>query len=121
LSSPNPNNSAWYVETKLHPPLVRNDTIRRPLLKEEFCRSVSTIPLTLISAPAGYGKTTLLAALPSMLPDYPLAWATLETEDNHPVRFIGLLTKALQRLYPDCGRSVWPLISGGVVSGSGMA
>ena len=120
MSSPNPNTSEWYVETKLHPPLVRSDTIRRPHLEEELCRFVKTLPLTLISAPAGYGKTTLLAALPSLLPDYPLAWITLETEDNDPVRFIGLLATTLQRLHPDCGRSVWPLLSGGAVSGSVM-
>jgi LuxR family transcriptional regulator, maltose regulon positive regulatory protein len=120
LSSPNPNTSAWYVATKLQPPLVRSDIIRRPRIEEELCRFVSTLPLTLLSAPAGYGKTTLLSALPSLLPDYPLSWITLETEDNDPVRFIGLLATALQRLHSECGSSVWPMISGGEVSGSGM-
>ncbi|WP_246599796.1 LuxR C-terminal-related transcriptional regulator [Clostridium lacusfryxellense] len=41
-------------------------------------------------------------------------------EDNDPVRFIGLLATALQQLQPECGNSVWPLISGGEVSGSVM-
>ncbi|MDW7674236.1 MAG: LuxR C-terminal-related transcriptional regulator [Bacillota bacterium] len=120
MTSPDPNNSAWFVATKLHPPVVRNDIIRRPHMEEVLRRSVSTLPLTLLSAPAGYGKTTMLSALPSLLPDYPLAWVTLETEDNDPIRFISLLATVLQRLHPDCGRSVWPLISGGAVSGSGM-
>jgi LuxR family maltose regulon positive regulatory protein len=108
------------VETKLHPPLVRQDTFRRPNLEQQLCRFVTTLPLTLLSAPAGYGKTTLLAALPSLLPEYPLAWITLETEDNDPTLFIGLITTVLQRQHPECGSSVWPLISGGIVSGSHM-
>lgn len=120
MSAPNTNTSAWYVATKLQPPLVRSDIIRRLRIEEELCRFVSTLPLTLLSAPAGYGKTTLLSALPSMLPGYPLAWITLDTEDNDPVRFIGLLVTSLQRLHSECGSSVWPLISGGEVSGSGM-
>lgn len=120
MSSSNSNTSSWYVATKLRPPLVRSDIIRRPRIEEELSRFVSTLPLTLLSAPAGYGKTTLLSALPSLLPEHPLAWITLETEDNDPVRFISLLATSLQRLHPQCGSSVWPRISGGEVSGSGM-
>lgn len=120
MSLPTPDTSAWLVATKLHPPLVRGDTIRRPRLEEALSRSVSTLPLTLLSAPAGYGKTTMLAALPRLLPDYPLAWVTLDTEDNDPIRFIGLLATALQRLHPECGQSVWPWLSGGAAEGSGL-
>jgi len=43
LTSPNSKTSAWYVETKLHPPLVRQDTVRRPYLEQELCRSVGTL------------------------------------------------------------------------------
>ena len=120
MSSSNTNTSAWYVATKLQSPLVRSDIIRRPHMEEELCRFVTTLPLTLLSAPAGYGKTTLLSALPSLLPDHPMAWITLEAEDNDPVRFIGLLTTALQKLHSECGNSVWPLISGAGVSGSSI-
>ena len=110
----------WYALTKLHPPIVRNDTIARQHLEEMLCRYVSALPLTLVSAPAGFGKTTLLSSLPLLLPDYPLAWITLETEDNDPIRFIGLLATSLQRLHPDCGSSVWPLIAGGEMSATVM-
>jgi LuxR family transcriptional regulator, maltose regulon positive regulatory protein len=115
-----PDTSAWLVATKLHPPLRRSDTIRRPRLEEALARSVAGLPLTLLSAPAGYGKTTMLAALPHLLPDQALAWATLDAEDNDPVRFLGLLTAALQRLHPACGRSVWPLLAGGAADGAGI-
>lgn len=116
MSSLGQDTSSWYVATQLHPPKVRNDIIRRPHLEEVLCHFVCELPLTLISAPAGYGKTTLLSALPSLLPDYPLAWITLEEEDNDPIRFVSLLVTALQRLHPDCGHAIWPLISGGEVS-----
>ena len=112
--------SVWYAATKLYPPLVRIDTIRRPYLEGMLSCFVGAFPLTLLSAPAGYGKTTLLSSLPSLFPQKPLAWITLDTEDNDPIRFIGLLTASLQRLHQDCGRSVWPLIAGGEVSESGM-
>ncbi|MFZ5828304.1 MAG: LuxR C-terminal-related transcriptional regulator [Bacillota bacterium] len=112
--------SAWIVAAKLHPPLLRSDSIRRPHLEESLCRAVSTLPLTLLSAPAGYGKTTLLTALPHLLPGYPLAWVTLDAEDQDPVRFAGLLVTALQRLNPDCGRSVWDWLSGGTATGAGL-
>lgn len=112
--------SAWLVQTKLHPPLVRGDTIRRPHLEEELRRSVGTLPFTLLSAPAGYGKTTMLAALPRLLPDLPLAWVTLDAEDNDPVRFVGLLATALQRLHQECGRSAWPFLQGGSVDGAAL-
>jgi LuxR family maltose regulon positive regulatory protein len=76
--------------------------------------------LTLLSAPAGYGKTTMLAALPHLLDDHPLAWVTLEAEDNDPVRFLSIIVAALQRLNPDCGRSAWPWLSGAALDGVGL-
>jgi LuxR family transcriptional regulator, maltose regulon positive regulatory protein len=120
MAVPTRDTPAWFAATKLHPPLLRSDTIRRPHLEESLCRSVASLPLTLLSAPAGYGKTTILAALPCLLPELPLAWITLDAEDNDPVRFIGLLAAALQRLHPDCGRSVWPRLAGGSADGSGL-
>ena len=96
------------------------DTIQRPHLQEKLSYFAGSFPLTLLSAPAGYGKTTILSALPSLLPNYPLAWITLDTEDNDPIGFIGLLTASLQRLHPDCGHLIWPLISGGEVSKAGL-
>lgn len=114
------NTLEWCIATKLYPPLVRSDIIRRPRIEEDLSRLVTTHPLTLLSAPAGYGKTTLLSAIPSLLPDYPLAWISLESEDNDSIRFIGLLITALQKLHPECGTSVWSLISGGGVSETGI-
>lgn len=120
MATPIPDASAWLVATKLQAPLPRTDTVRRPHLEEALSRSVSTLPLTLLSAPAGYGKTTLLASLPRLLPGAKLAWITLDAEENDPARFIGLLTLALQRLDPRVGASVWPLLAGGLGDGAGL-
>src|SRR5690554_2285444 len=82
--------------------------------------SVSNHGLTLLSAPAGYGKTTLLSSLPVLLPDYPLAWISLDEEDNDPVRFIALLVAALRKLYPQCGQSALSHIVGGINNDSDL-
>ncbi|HWI63797.1 MAG TPA: LuxR C-terminal-related transcriptional regulator [Symbiobacteriaceae bacterium] len=115
-----PDSSAWLVATKLRPPLMRDDTIRRTHLEEALSRSVSALPLTLLSAPAGYGKTTMLASLPRLLPELPLAWVTLDAEDNDPIRFLSLLATACQRLHPECGKSVWPWLAAGATEGAGL-
>lgn len=105
--------STWLAATKLRPPAERSDTIKRPHLEAELKRAISTLPVTLLSAPAGYGKTTMLAAIPRLLPDYPLAWITLDPEDNDPALFLRLLVAALSELHPDCGKSALPWISAG--------
>jgi LuxR family maltose regulon positive regulatory protein len=99
------------AETKFYPPLLREDVIpRRPLLTD-LRRRLATHPLTLLSAPAGYGKTTLLAALPVAYPNLPLAWLTLDEEDNDPVRFLTAFIVALQHLNPTCGAIAQSLLT----------
>jgi LuxR family maltose regulon positive regulatory protein len=58
--------------------------------------------LTLIAAPAGYGKTTLASQwLPTI--EVPVSWLSLEVEDNDPTRFMRYLIGALQQISPDVG------------------
>lgn len=75
------------VQTKLQPPRVRGDVIRRHRLHTELRQSVCDHPVTLISAPAGYGKTTLLSMLPQLLPQMRVVWVSLDEEDNDPAAF----------------------------------
>lgn len=53
------------------------------------------VPLTLLAAPAGFGKTTLLASWASQYPGR-VAWLTLEEQDNDPVRFWTYVIAALR-------------------------
>ena len=73
------------VGTKLHPPPVRELTIPRERLLERL-RSGSDRRLTLVACPAGFGKTTLLAAWrEAEAARNPVAWLTLDEGDNDPV------------------------------------
>jgi len=65
-----------------------------------------THPLTLVSAPAGYGKTTLLSEwrLSDTGRGYPMAWLSLDNEDNDPARFLSYLVSALGTIRPNLGR-----------------
>jgi len=88
----------WLAETKFHPPLLREDVITRQHLLGDLRNRLTSHPLTPLSAPAGYGKTTSLAALPATYPDLSLAWLSLDEADNNPARFLTVLIMALQHL-----------------------
>jgi LuxR family maltose regulon positive regulatory protein len=74
--------------------------------------------LTLLAAPAGFGKTTLLTQwIAGLPPDLVLAWLALDTSDNEPGQFIRHLVAALQRTQPDLGHlALAALLHGGPVA-----
>ena len=96
------------LATKLHRPLPRANLVRRPQLAERLTQGVMG-PLTLVSAPAGFGKTTLLAQWLAES-GMPAAWLSLEPGDNEPVRFLSYLIAALQTLDPQLGAEVLTLL-----------
>ncbi len=88
------------LTTKLFIPPVRKELVPRPRLTQRLDagRRAAT-RLTLVSAPAGYGKTTLLAdcgwriadggrATPQSHIANQAAWLSLDDEDNDPARFL---------------------------------
>ncbi len=89
------------LATKLHRPLPRTHLVRRPQLAARLTQG-AVGPLTLVSAPAGFGKTTLLAQWLAES-GMPVAWLSLEPGDNEPVRFLSYLIAALQTLDPHLG------------------
>jgi LuxR family maltose regulon positive regulatory protein len=89
------------LATKLHVPRPRAQLVSRPELIERLQEGIQG-PLTLVSAPAGFGKTTLLAQWLDES-DTPVAWLSLEPEDNQPTRFLTYLIAALQTLDPHIG------------------
>ncbi|SFN82581.1 LuxR family transcriptional regulator, maltose regulon positive regulatory protein [Mycetocola miduiensis] len=89
------------LATKLFVPPLRAQAVRRPRLVQQLDEGLrSGRKLSLLSAPAGFGKTTLLSewveALAELRPSLRVAWLSLDTSDNDPVRFLGYLAAALR-------------------------
>ncbi|MGF1471484.1 MAG: LuxR C-terminal-related transcriptional regulator [Rubrobacteraceae bacterium] len=82
---------------------MRESLVPRPRLLKVLNDSVLSRRLTLVSAPAGYGKTTLLAALPRAFSELTVAWLSLDAEDNDPAGFLAAVVAALQKLNPEYG------------------
>jgi LuxR family maltose regulon positive regulatory protein len=88
------------LETKLQVPRRRRDLVARPRLSERLSRGAVS-ELTLVSAPAGFGKTTLLAewlAGPAF-GGRAAAWLSLDQRDNDPALFWIYVVTALNTTY----------------------
>ncbi|NIV36918.1 MAG: helix-turn-helix transcriptional regulator, partial [Anaerolineae bacterium] len=110
--------------TKLHIPPLRHERVPRPRLVERLDRAFGpgisqagepagswfVRKLTLVSAPAGFGKTTLLSEwLSSRIaatPPLQVAWLSLDPGDNDPARFLAYFVASLQGLEPGLGEGV---------------
>ncbi|NTU80663.1 MAG: AAA family ATPase [Chloroflexales bacterium] len=121
------------LTTKLYAPLPRADTVARPQLLHRLGQGLSQgRRLTLVSAPAGFGKTTLVSqwltermkdegggmkpgsaanASPSSFIPHPssFAWLSLDEEDNDPARFQSYLVAALQTVDAGLGQALQAL------------
>ena len=84
------------LHTKLHIPRPRQRQVSRPRLIERLDEGLRG-KLTLVSAPAGYGKTTLVGDWITRS-QMPTAWLSLDASDNDPARFLTYLIAALQRI-----------------------
>jgi LuxR family maltose regulon positive regulatory protein len=102
------------LRTKLHVPPVRHRLVPRPRLVGRLHTVLATRgglrrTLTLISAPAGFGKTTLLSECAAHRGP-PVAWLSLDERDNDATLFWSYLIVALQTLYDDLGATVMQLL-----------
>lgn len=97
------------LSTRLHAPRPPAWLVHRSRLLERLSLGLSQA-LTLLSAPAGFGKTTLLA---EFLAHHrlPAAWLSLAPEDNDPLLFLSSLLAALQTRDPHLGAGVQALLS----------
>ena len=93
------------LTTKLHIPPTRPDQVSRPRLIERLDAGLGC-KLTLISAPAGFGKTTLLAEWAAQVRS-PVAWLSVDGGDNDPARFQAYLVAALRSAVGTIGQGVW--------------
>ena len=102
------------LQTKLYVPPIRSGLVPRPRLIERLNAGLDR-KLTVISAPAGFGKTTLVgewlhsvgahgrAPLPGHAPLH-VAWLSLDEADNDPSRFLAYLIAALQTVEAGMGK-----------------
>ncbi len=100
----------WVAQTKLQRPRLRDDIVPRQRLLDHLREAVTSHRLTLISAPAGYGKTTLVTSLLHTAPDLGVTWLALDEADNNPTVFFVAFIAALQQLNPTCGQAIQPLL-----------
>src|SRR5919202_1681882 len=99
------------LETKLYVPKPRRGALPRARLRERMDRAAD-VQLTLVSAPAGFGKTTLLADwLATIKVDgRAVAWLSLDQSDNHPAAFWMYVVAALQKVAPGAGQNAISLL-----------
>jgi LuxR family transcriptional regulator, maltose regulon positive regulatory protein len=94
------------LATKLYIPPTRSKIVLRPRLVERLNDALSLgCKVTLISAPAGFGKTTLVSEWIASC-ERPAAWLSLDEGDNDPARFISYLVKALQTIQAGIGEGL---------------
>jgi LuxR family maltose regulon positive regulatory protein len=96
--------SEQILTTKLFIPQPRIDLVRRPRLVERLDDGMRG-KLTLVSAPAGYGKTTLVSAWAHSSTD-PATWLSLDENDNDVARFLTYYIAALQQIEPGIGGDI---------------
>lgn len=92
------------LATKLYVPPPRPKTVLRPRLIKRLNEGLHR-KLTLISTPAGFGKTTLISEWLASC-ERPAAWLSLDEGDNDPTRFLTYLIAALQTIAPRIGEGV---------------
>src|SRR5262249_27558771 len=96
------------LSTKVHRPRLRSHLISRTHLTMRLQQGLEGA-LILISAPAGFGKTTLLSQWLAEQ-SLPVAWLSLDAEDDDPVAFLSHLIAALQTVDKDIGATALPLL-----------
>lgn len=101
----------WIPLTKVIPPQLGDDILPRPKVAGQLYRAIMEKRLTLISAPAGSGKTVLAASLRKTSPDLPLVWLALDEDDNAPITFMWSVLTSLRRRFPEAGRDASMLLA----------
>ncbi len=103
-----------FLATKILPPRRARGTVERPRLAA-LADDIGERRLTLVKAPAGFGKTTLALAWADALrlAGGSIAWLTLEADDDESSRFFYYVTAAIRRSVPDVGEALGGLAAEG--------
>jgi LuxR family maltose regulon positive regulatory protein len=84
-------------ESKFHPPRARPGIVARTALVERL--TAAAVPVITVTAPPGYGKTTLMAQWAERIGSR-VAWLSCDDADNDPVVLLSALALALDRIGP---------------------
>jgi LuxR family maltose regulon positive regulatory protein len=104
--------TAPLLETKFHLPAVHGALVPRPRLSGLLERARDAT-LTLVSAPAGFGKTTLMAVLARSIPDARVAWLSLDPSDDDPSTFWMYAIESIERAAPGATGGAGAILAGG--------
>ena len=96
------------IRTKLHRPPVDNLHLHRPHLLDRLNKRLHR-PLTLVSAPAGYGKSTLVSCWLEAS-ELPAAWFSIDEADNDLHLFLAYFLAAVQTVFPGAGQKIQTLL-----------
>jgi LuxR family maltose regulon positive regulatory protein len=101
--------NAPLIQTKLHRPVQTKDLIQRPRLND-WLDARWERSFILVSAPAGYGKSTFISEWAQSL-DCPSAWVSLDEYDNDLSVFLGYLIAAIQQIFPQSLKEMRAMLS----------
>ncbi len=97
------------LQTKLYRPTLPVDMVLRPQLTDWLDARI-TRPVTLVSAPAGYGKSTLISSWLDTC-NYPHTWLTLDAQDNDLVVFLKYFIASIRVIYPKAAKKAQALLT----------
>lgn len=97
--------ASFTLRAKFRPPTLPPTLVTRPRLTSHL-----STPVTFISAPGGFGKSTMLNAWREESAGMPVAWAALDADDDHLLRFWSTVIMALQAVRPGLGQNLMPFL-----------
>jgi len=101
------------LATKLRPPAIPPKRTERPHLVERLNEGLGAgRPITLVSAPAGFGKTVCVGDWLRTL-DWPVAWLTLDPADDEPGRFFTYFIARAEQVEAGVGEEIAGLLASG--------
>lgn len=98
-------NTFFSTQAKIRPPTLPPTLVTRPRLTSQI-----NTPVTFVSAPGGFGKSTLLNAWRQECKDMPVAWARLDADDDNLLGFWSTILMALRSVRPGFGQNLMPFL-----------